>query len=502
MTWSVPVLSPPPPPPPRPPLPPGFYPPPLPPGRPLDYHQPDHDFGPPPAPTGRIVTIICWTLIWLLAVALLALTTLGDRKPRVKPGAAAPSAPSAQFAIVGKTAVGQAVKAATGDPSQKAALITARDSSLKSADDLAKTPAERLAMVAVWYEARGKTAALDQLKKESPGLSATPALAADAELLRTIYTSGPGSITPGDQEKLKTQLGWFGELAVTQNQNAPGPRRAELLSQANNITTTLVLFGLGVAGVGAMGVCALVVAVVLLTTGILRPTLVRPSPGGPPRMLVMFTVWFYGFVGNSILIQLLMPRIPTVLHEFLALVWTAFVVWVMSIRGTTWARWRRVIGLHAGRGIPLEMACGVGGYLAGLPLVFIAFLLTLGLIKISGAQPTSALDEDFLGPLTGPKIFALWLTAGVMAPLIEELVFRGALYGHLRRRWNPVLSGAVVGLIFAMVHPQGWTVIPVLATVGFVLAMLREWRGSLVASFTAHGLHNTAIVIFAVTLLH
>jgi membrane protease YdiL (CAAX protease family) len=495
MSWSGPLSYPPPPPPP------GFYLPPVPPRPPLNYQQPDQDFGPPPAPTGKVVAVFCWTLIWLLAIALLTLNTLGERRIKAKP-AVVSATPSAEFAIAGKMAVDKAAKAAAADASEKAVLTTESDNSLKAAGDVAKTPADRLAMVAVYYEARGKTVALDQLKKETPGLAATPALEADAELLRTIYTKGPASVEPDDQEKLKKQLGWFGELAVTQNQNAPDWHRVELLSQAGNVQTGLIVLGVGTAGVGMLGVIALVFAIVLLATGILRPTLVRPSPGGPPRMLVMFTIWFYGFVGNMILIELLIPKIPIVLHEFMELVWTGVVVWLMSIRGTTWTQWRRTIGLHSGQGIPLEMACGLGGYVAGLPLVFMAFLVTFALIKISGAQPTSALDDDLIGKLTPLKIFGLWLTAGVMAPLIEELVFRGALYGHLRRRWNAVISASVVGLIFAMIHPQGWTVIPVLATIGFVLAMLREWRGSLVASFTAHGVHNTAIVIIAVVMLH
>jgi len=48
----------------------------------------------------------------------------------------------------------------------------------------------------------------------------------------------------------------------------------------------------------------------------------------------------------------------------------------------------------------------------------------------------------------------------------------------------------VVSILFAAIHPQGWTAIPVLGAIGFVLAMIRIQRNSLVASMTAHALNN------------
>jgi membrane protease YdiL (CAAX protease family) len=59
---------------------------------------------------------------------------------------------------------------------------------------------------------------------------------------------------------------------------------------------------------------------------------------------------------------------------------------------------------------------------------------------------------------------------------------------------NAVFAAAISGVIFAAVHPQGWAVVPALAAIGAVLALVRQWRGSLVASITAHALHNGMLV--------
>jgi membrane protease YdiL (CAAX protease family) len=52
-----------------------------------------------------------------------------------------------------------------------------------------------------------------------------------------------------------------------------------------------------------------------------------------------------------------------------------------------------------------------------------------------------------------------------------------------------------VAFVFAALHPQGWTAIPVLMSIAVVLGILREWRGSSIASMTAHALNNAAVTL-------
>ena len=82
--------------------------------------------------------------------------------------------------------------------------------------------------------------------------------------------------------------------------------------------------------------------------------------------------------------------------------------------------------------------------------------------------------------------------------MTEETFFRGALFHHLRGRFTAVFSALTTALLFAAIHPQGWVAIPALASLGFVFAMLREWRGSLIAPIVAHAINNGFIMTLLV----
>jgi membrane protease YdiL (CAAX protease family) len=55
--------------------------------------------------------------------------------------------------------------------------------------------------------------------------------------------------------------------------------------------------------------------------------------------------------------------------------------------------------------------------------------------------------------------------------------------------------------LFAAIHPQGWAAIPVLASVGFVFAAVREWRASIIAPMVGHALNNATVVTMLVVAL-
>jgi membrane protease YdiL (CAAX protease family) len=95
----------------------------------------------------------------------------------------------------------------------------------------------------------------------------------------------------------------------------------------------------------------------------------------------------------------------------------------------------------------------------------------------------------------------------VVAPLVEETMFRGVLYRHLREassrrgKLASILLGTVVtSFVFAVIHPQGWLGVPPLMGIATALALTREWRGSLLPCMLAHGLNNGVIMIFSIAL--
>lgn len=87
----------------------------------------------------------------------------------------------------------------------------------------------------------------------------------------------------------------------------------------------------------------------------------------------------------------------------------------------------------------------------------------------------------------------------ILAPLVEELLFRGSIQGHLLRKWkNPVWAILFSSLIFGAVHGN-----PVQIPFAFVLGTALGWMyyrtGSLLPSILMHFVNNgTAVCTFLI----
>jgi membrane protease YdiL (CAAX protease family) len=86
----------------------------------------------------------------------------------------------------------------------------------------------------------------------------------------------------------------------------------------------------------------------------------------------------------------------------------------------------------------------------------------------------------------------------VWAPLTEEAIFRGALYRHLRGRAGTAVCTIATALVFGLMHGYALPLLIPIITLGVIFALMREWRGSLVASITAHFLHNATVLTFGI----
>ncbi len=94
-------------------------------------------------------------------------------------------------------------------------------------------------------------------------------------------------------------------------------------------------------------------------------------------------------------------------------------------------------------------------------------------------------------------IFLVILTV-IVAPLCEEFVFRGYIYGTLKRFSCRFFAATASALFFAVVHTSLWSLVP-LFIVGFCLAVIYEISGSLWGSILTHALFNgvtTCYLIF------
>lgn len=92
------------------------------------------------------------------------------------------------------------------------------------------------------------------------------------------------------------------------------------------------------------------------------------------------------------------------------------------------------------------------------------------------------------------------IAVALIAPVAEEIVFRGFLYGALRNRLGTGLASTVGGVAFGVAHafPGGahWSVVPPLVFFGIVLCLLYERTGSLLPCIAAHMLQNSIVTGF------
>jgi membrane protease YdiL (CAAX protease family) len=107
---------------------------------------------------------------------------------------------------------------------------------------------------------------------------------------------------------------------------------------------------------------------------------------------------------------------------------------------------------------------------------------------------TELAKEELLSPSLVQRAIAV-VQIVVAAPLFEEIVFRGVLYGGLRRRFSPWPAAVISGAVFALVHgyaPAGTAAI-FLGAVAW--ALVYEQTRSLLPSMFAHSCNNTLCVM-------
>jgi uncharacterized protein len=88
------------------------------------------------------------------------------------------------------------------------------------------------------------------------------------------------------------------------------------------------------------------------------------------------------------------------------------------------------------------------------------------------------------------------LLLAVLAPLVEELVFRGLLYGWLAGRWGKNVGWIVSSLAFAAAHTEPAHIILVFP-LGLLFGWLRQRTDSLLPSLVAHIANNSLALVAA-----
>jgi membrane protease YdiL (CAAX protease family) len=166
-----------------------------------------------------------------------------------------------------------------------------------------------------------------------------------------------------------------------------------------------------------------------------------------------------------------------------------------------WLRLRYRTGLAALRGPRRPSLADVGvGIAFGIACLLGQRLIVLlfAAIASSAGVELPVVQETFRMIAQNPEVAPLLvLTSVVLAPIAEEVVFRGVLFRGLRARSGFWVAALVSATLFTIAHlgeGGGWLASAVIVTgimpLGVAFAALVERRGTLVVSIVAHATYN------------
>ena len=424
----------------------------------------------------------------LASAGYIAATTAIEKRAAA---ADAPPASEVGFRIASRYAVGaQRVVSALQPPgagSDAASL-------LPQVDEAAVTRDQKVRAAIVAGDLAGTAAALQRLEKVAPH---DDTAGSDVAALRALYAGGGADALSAEQRgELVERHDWYGRLAVSYGRSGQEADRGAVLRPA--IRTVVALFAATFLGLAALltGLVLLVLAIVRRDGGQLAFAYQPPHAPTAP-FLEAFAAYIAGMVGLAALARWLLGERPASTWFIVAVLPLTF-LWPL-LRGVSRPELRRGLGWHTGRGFWREVGAGIVGYLAGLPVLAAGALVSALLQRYSGSDASHPIVEQLGGGAA--QTLLLFVLAAVWAPLVEETMFRGAFYHHLRGRFSWPVASVLVALLFAAVHPQGWAAIPVLGGIAFSFATIREWRGSIIAPVVAHAINNGAVTLLLVTML-
>ena len=118
-------------------------------------------------------------------------------------------------------------------------------------------------------------------------------------------------------------------------------------------------------------------------------------------------------------------------------------------------------------------------------------------ISLLGFEPPAELDVTALMPTDALGIVLLVALVVIIGPVVEEIIFRGALYPAIRARTGAGLAMVLSGIVFGLIHVDLlWLVVPT-ALLGIALAWLYERTRSLWVPILCHAVFNLTALALA-----
>jgi membrane protease YdiL (CAAX protease family) len=151
---------------------------------------------------------------------------------------------------------------------------------------------------------------------------------------------------------------------------------------------------------------------------------------------------------------------------------------------------------RAGRVLPEQFGLVRTRIKPALGWMLVAYVVYIGLGQL-WAQIVDVDAKDKLPDSLGvdestAALVAVCVLVTVIAPIAEEVFFRGYFFGALRNWRGPWLAALITGLVFGAIHAgsaDAVFLVP-LAILGVMLCVVREQTGSLLPCIALHAVNN------------
>jgi CAAX protease family protein len=162
--------------------------------------------------------------------------------------------------------------------------------------------------------------------------------------------------------------------------------------------------------------------------------------------------------------------------------------------------WPRIIGWPPAGARPRELAVGAGfGVLLEIVAVATGAVVAVVLERLTGEAVES--PEQISSDLQGWGVVILVLMAVIVAPAVEEFVFRGLLFRSIADRHGFWLGAIASAVPFGLTHVAVggavdlWALRITLTVVGVFLAWVHWRRRNLMANIVAHATFNVIGIV-------
>jgi membrane protease YdiL (CAAX protease family) len=159
-----------------------------------------------------------------------------------------------------------------------------------------------------------------------------------------------------------------------------------------------------------------------------------------------------------------------------------------------------------------KVLCFSGVSATSFRSILLSFGLGFLIVLVQGGiffqlfPPTAGLGKDSLIMLSRQSVFEVWMAllvaVVIVAPLVEEFLFRGLIFVGMRNSFGNLYGGIISSTLFLLAHFQVflkgyWVSIMALTAMSFMSGVLRVKYNSLVPAMFGHAGYNFAALVFS-----